>query len=231
VTTNRSAEVVALDGPDALTYLQGQVSQDLADLQGSGTVRTLLLDPNGTLVAVATVVAGQGDVVTLEVPDGLGAAVRTRLERFAIREDVTFHGPDHLDAPHDAALADERARIDARIPGPRELAAGLVAHGLDASLLAECVSFTKGCYPGQELVARMQARGAMPPYVLRHVTTNATIEVDAPAGDASFEGRVTSVAEAGSSTWHALCVLHRRDAAGDEVDVHSVVGEVRARLD
>ena len=35
---------------------------------------------------------------------------------------------------------------------------------LGASMISQTVSFTKGCYPGQELVARVDARGVLPPH-------------------------------------------------------------------
>jgi folate-binding protein YgfZ len=230
VTAAPCAEVVGLDGPDALDYLQSQVSQDLAGIGTDGQRRTLLLDPNGTIVAVGSVHLRTEGHLELEVPLGLGTAVRDRLARFAIRTDVTFT-VSQVESTADAALLDERSRIDAGIPGPRELANGLVAHGLDPALFEASVSFTKGCYPGQELVARMQARSATPPYVLRHLTLDAAVEVSAAVGDTTFEGRVTSVVAAGPSQWHALCVLHRRDAAGNAVDVHAASGVVRAKLD
>jgi len=44
----------------------------------------------------------------------------------------------------------------------------------ETGVLDAAVSFTKGCYPGQELVERMDSRGASAPRVLR--------VVDAPAG-------------------------------------------------
>jgi folate-binding protein YgfZ len=170
---------------------------------------------------------GTDGSVDLEVPLGLGDRVRDRLARFAIRADVTIEV--HAGAPNDPALRDERSRIDAGIPGASELESGLVAHGLDAALFAESVSFTKGCYPGQELVARMQARHAVPPYVLRRLTVEVEVEAGSPAGDASFDGRVTSIA-AVPSGWHALAVVHRRDAALGELAVHTATGDVRARI-
>lgn len=220
-----------LEGPEALEYLQSQVSQDLTDLAVPGRVRTLLLAPAGTVVAVGAVIVASSEAVEIEVPEGLGEAVRTRLERFAIRAALAVRGPIHVEVATDPGLADERSRIDARIPGPRELDKGLVAHGLDPTLLAECVSFTKGCYPGQELVARMESRHAMPPYVLRHLLVPSPVEVGTPAGDSAFDGQVTSVVEVDASTWHALCVLHRRDAAAPQVDVHSEAGTVQATID
>ena len=121
-------------------------------------------------------------------------------------------------------LDDELARISAGLPGPRELARGLVVHGLPMALRERSVSYTKGCYPGQELVARMQARGATPPYVL------CRLELDELANPAR-EGCVTSVAkDPAAGSYLALAVVHRRDAAGSTIEVRSSAGTQLARV-
>lgn len=70
----------------------------------------------------------------------------------------------------------------------------------DESMVAEtdvvdvAVSFTKGCYPGQELVERMDSRGASAPRRLVVLPANGCV-VGAPyVVDAETVGRVTSVA-------------------------------------
>jgi folate-binding protein YgfZ len=62
------------------------------------------------------------------------------------------------------------------------------------------VSFTKGCYPGQELVERMDSRGADAPLSLRIVD----VASDAAAGDALTDrggepiGTLTSISPDGA---------------------------------
>ena len=81
----------------------------------------------------------------------------------------------------------------------------------ETGLVDVCVSFTKGCYPGQELVERMDSRGSTAPRRLMrlpsnagagaHLTTSAPI-AGAPAvagapyrlGDGTSVGQCTSVA-------------------------------------
>lgn len=81
--------------------------------------------------------------------------------------------------------------------------------------LVECsVSFTKGCYTGQELVARIDSRGGKVPRPLRFLEINCTSGVS--AGDEivvedEIVGKVTSVAVDGqTATSVALGVVHRR---------------------
>lgn len=80
--------------------------------------------------------------------------------------------PGHIDA----------LRVDARWPsfGVDVLAGDVPA---TSGVLRASVSFTKGCYPGQELVERMDSRGAGAPVQLRvvpkgHLVPGARIDID-----------------------------------------------------
>ena len=77
---------------------------------------------------------------------------------FFVRRDDAVAVWDALDCGTSGWYAFNMARIEAGTPicnidfGP-----GSLPH--ETSLVPECVSFTKGCYPGQEIVARMQHLG------------------------------------------------------------------------
>lgn len=224
------SELVVARGDDARGYLQGQLTQDLAPLGSQGSAPTLLLDPKGTIVAVGVAHVAADDDVALEVPADVAGPVLARLSRFLLRAKVRLDvaGPPPTPWPWFASLRD---RIDAGVPAAAELGSALVPHGLPAGLLERTVSFTKGCYPGQELVARMRARGASPPYVLRVATLPAPVEVGDRVGDPRFEGVVTSIAGEPPGPWRALVVLHRTDAARGGATVSTPGGDVAARLD
>jgi len=231
VTADAVTELVSLRGPDALSYGDSQSTQDLASLEVGGGSATFVLDPSGDIVAGALVRRPEAELLTFEVPVGLGAPLRARLERFAIRSKVKFDGPVPIDLADAPALDSELARIRAGLPGPTELVHGLVVHGVAQVLRDRCVSFTKGCYPGQELVARMQARGATPPYVLVRLELDVPVRVGDAAGDPAREGRVTSIApDPESGAYLALAVVHRRDAAAPEVEVQAFGGMQLARV-
>jgi folate-binding protein YgfZ len=62
-------------------------------------------------------------------------------------------------------------------------------------VVPQAVSFTKGCYPGQELVERMDSRGAEAPMVLRRLDDAVGLSVgDEIRRDGTVIGHVTSVA-------------------------------------
>ena len=64
----------------------------------------------------------------------------------------------------------------------------------ETGVVAVAVNFTKGCYPGQELVERMDSRGATPPKRLQRVSVaEGTTVGDAYTIDGVVVGVVTSV--------------------------------------
>lgn len=222
--------LVTATGPDARSYLQGQLTQDLTTLGPHGSIETLVLHPKGTIAAAGVVHLRADDDLALEVPADTATACLERLARFLLRAkvDLGVGGPPSVPWRD---FVDEAARLDAGVPAGAELAEELVPHALDGGLLERTVSFTKGCYPGQELVARMRARNASPPYVLRRGCLSGPASPGEPAGEERFEGRVTSVVELPDGRRRALLVLHRSDAARGHVEVRSAAGRLDAELD
>jgi folate-binding protein YgfZ len=173
------ADFVRIEGPDAATFLQGQLSQDLE----SDGEWTFVLEPSGHVVALARLTR-DGEAFALEVDGGLGARVEARLRKFLLRTKATITlEPGEAD--------DVAARIAEGRPGAPEFD--------DRSVPAEtgwadrAVSFTKGCYTGQELVARMDSRVAEPPRRLVRITGD--VAVGAPIEvDGAEVGHVTSAA-------------------------------------
>lgn len=129
----------------------------------------------------------------------------------------------------------ESVRVEAGIPrmgaelGPDTIPAEAGRFWID-----NAVSFTKGCYTGQELVARIDSRGGHVPRRLVGVVV--TAPVLPPVGavvrlpDGEEVGRLTSVAESRLRRAPvALTVLHRRAGVPGEVVVAWGGGEVVAR--
>lgn len=173
-------DVVRVEGPDAATYLQGQLSQDV-DALGEAAW-TFVLQPSGHIVALARLTRA-GDAFALEVDAGLGELVEARLRKFLLRTKATI--------TLERGTTDEAARIAEGRPGANEFDERAVP--AETGWVDRAVSFTKGCYTGQELVARMDSRVAEPPRRLVRlrgaVAAGAAIEVDG-----AEVGRVTSVA-------------------------------------
>ena len=209
----RSRDAVVVTGPDAAGYLQGQCSQDLADLAEGASTETLVLAPNGKLEAFARCTRVGGQTFVLEVDGGQGPALADRLRRFLLRTKATvtelpwrcvttwavgdgvevpavgvaavpdgpwaiawswgeLSGVDVVGTPEAVSEVVGPDPVEEEDPGAWEVArieAGVPVWGAEldertipaeVGLVDRAVSFTKGCYTGQELVARIDARGS-----------------------------------------------------------------------
>jgi len=274
-------DILSVHGADAESYLQGQLSQDVAGLAVGGSVDSLLLQPDGKLTALLRVTRVDGQGFVLEVDGGYGDAVQARLKKFLLRSKVemqrldwrclALRGPavDEAAAGLLAALCERGVMTvpfawngwsGTDLLGPKDIvldpAAGTLPDGVvfcedgvveacrivsgipamgseltdktiaaEAGLVERTVSFTKGCYTGQELVARLDARGNNVPRRLvgivggpgdgvltRGMTLHAGEEPapDEGVGADKVVGTVTSAAWSSElGAWAALGYLHR----------------------
>jgi folate-binding protein YgfZ len=229
-----SRDFISVAGPDTITFLQGQLSQDVEKLLVGESAWSFLLQPQGKVDALLRVHRTEDDGVVLDTDGGYGGRVIERLNRFKLRikaelepldwRCLAVRGPEaHLVAkgwpadwaglsgvdvvgmgpelPDGVRLCDlqayEAVRVEAGWPMMgREIDEKTIP--AETGVVDRAVSFTKGCFTGQELVARIDSRGGNVPRHLRGVVvgTNvvppvgATVEVDG-----KDVGVLTSVAE------------------------------------
>ena len=98
----------------------------------------------------------------------------------------------------------------------------------EAGLVTECASFTKGCYVGQEILARLDARGGNVNKALRGLRLKAPVTPGTPvAADRRDVGRVTTAAVSPRLGPIALAYVHRDHfAAGTGVEAGGVPATV-----
>jgi hypothetical protein len=186
-------DVVTVTGPDAGSYLQSQIAQEIRPM-GVGDVRwTLVLEPSGRVNTLARITRTGDTTFELDTDAGFGAALKERLEKFKIRVDATV---ELLPADRsEPSVEHEGRRIEAGWPrmGAEILPGETIPAATAVAPLA--VDYAKGCYPGQELVERMDSRGADAPRTLRLVAVDDGAEPGDPIVDALGEevGSVTSV--------------------------------------
>ncbi len=194
-------DVIDVDGPDAGTYLQGQISQDVLALEIGASTWSFVLAPQGKVDGWFRVTRTSDQTYLLDLDAGFGDAVLARLQRFKLRTKaeltlrtarwVAVRGPaaspaglddlgpqgrmlpvawpgvegfDLLDPSHDPAVpfGDTAALLALRIStGQPAMGTELDDRTIpaEAGVVDASVSFTKGCYVGQELVARVDSRG------------------------------------------------------------------------
>lgn len=268
-------DVLRVAGPDAESYLQGQLSQDLAGLGEGGWAWSLVLQPQGRLVALVRVYRAGATEWLLDTDAGTGPALAERLLRFKLRtradieqlrwRAVAVRGPGAVNAlrgegaPGVAPGAGAGEQPVVAVPfawhqltgydllGPAPAApagavaaspeayeaarmeAGFPRHGAEldertipaeAGLVEVAVSFTKGCYTGQELVARIDARGSHVPRNLRALMLEGPAEPGTQlyeAPDGKEVGTLTSVACSPRFGWFGLAYVRRGTEPGQAV--------------
>ena len=191
-------DVVTVEGPDAVSYVHSQVTQDVASLPVGEARWTFVLEPTGKIVSLARVRRTAEERLELDTDRGYGDDLLARLNRFRIRvkAELTLEAGEDRPVDDAARVAAGWPRLGAEIVPGETLVAGTGLSGL-------AVSFTKGCYPGQELVERMDSRGADAPRRLCRV----------PAGTDDPAVEITSIAGA-----HALAWVKRGSAIGEPVE-------------
>jgi folate-binding protein YgfZ len=236
----RPRAFLGVSGPDAEDYLQRMVSNDLAALADGDACDALLLTAKARIIAPLRVVRRASDDFLVLTELDLGEVVRSQLlrARFAAKvgiepeehESWLLLGGDELidERPpgEEASEADfERWRIESRIPrwgselDDRVLPA-------EAGLEETHISFSKGCYPGQEPIARQHYRGK----VNRRLRV-LDIDGDVAPGDqlvldGKMVGRITSAVD-------GVALAYVRTEVPDDarLQIAAKSGSARLRLD
>lgn len=268
--------VLRCAGPDAVTFLQGQLSNDVRRLAKAQTLLTALSTPQGRVVAVMHLLPHSTGILAV-MPREVVLPTLERLRKFVMRakvqiEDVSEEfavagvhdtaetDPDYAEGeligrgrlggaalraatagcPQRSWWVGPRAALEARIPAPEaadthafesawrlaDIRAGLaqiylptremfVAQMLNLDLV-DGISFAKGCYTGQEIIARTQHLGRIKRRLhrLRLPAGSWTVGQTVQLEDGRT-GRLTEVVatEAGHE---ALVVLRSAEEAGTD---------------
>lgn len=206
--------VLALTGADRVDFLQGLVTNDVTRAVG-GTVYAALLTPQGKYLADFFVV-GMPDRLLIDVAADLAPTLTQRLSMYRLRADVQIAATD-LVVSRGSGHAPDGALPDPRHPdlGWRLYGAVDVSDDTDwtalrvAHLIPETgieltpetyileagferlhgVDFRKGCFVGQEIVARMKHKT-----VLRKGLARVQLDgIAHPGDDITSDGRPAGV--------------------------------------
>lgn len=177
---------ITVSGSDAFDFLQAQLASDLNDVvrpidtsenTAAGEHRSAWCNPKGRVICTL-VVETAPDGFALTIPADLDDLVLQRLTLFRFRSKVEFE----LSPGPTRSTAEELLKIQAGIP---QIALAqsekFTPHMLNLDLL-QMVSVEKGCYPGQEIIARTHFRGVSKRRCLRF-SCDAPIEAGANVTD------------------------------------------------
>jgi tRNA-modifying protein YgfZ len=242
-----------VNGPDAASYLNRMVSNEVEALDVGGSCEALLLTPKARVIATMVVWRRSDDDFLLLTEPGSGERIARELlrSRFAAKCEIALEEHTSVvvlgeallatyrherglpnadygvpavelvdtDPPGEAVPIDaaelERLRILARTARlGRELDDRVMP--AEAGLDERAISFTKGCYPGQEPVARLHYRGH-PNRGLRVLALDGS-ELPVYDAELSLEGKVVGrVTSAAPDAEHGVVALAyvRREVPDD----------------
>ncbi|HEV2561592.1 MAG TPA: hypothetical protein VGT78_05570 [Rhizomicrobium sp.] len=181
--------VIALSGPEARSFLQGLITNDINRLAPDRPLYAALLTPQGKILFDFLIAEGDGAVL-LDCAAASRDALVKRLSMYRLRAKVEIEAREQLaviwgdlpsiafDDPRMPELGRRTIMARAEMPGDILPSDAYLHHrlslgvpegadfgsdkmfALDAGLEElHGVSFEKGCYVGQELTARMKHRG------------------------------------------------------------------------
>lgn len=147
-----------LSGADAENFLQGQLSADLRALTPDQPLWASYNSPKGRMLAVLQV-RRSGDAIELRMPAALIEPVAKRLRMFVMRSKVVIALPEPHAIDPEAERQDRAALILAGVPVVYpETQDRWVAQMANLDRLGG-IGFDKGCYTGQEVIARLHYLG------------------------------------------------------------------------
>jgi len=231
------------------------VSNDVEALGVGDACEALLLTPKARVIAPLTVLRSAVDDFLLLTEPGLGERVRSVLRRSRLAAKCEIETEVHdslvvfgeaegipnsdyglaaievLDGEHETTVGDdelELLRIKAGTPRwGREIDDRILP--AEAGLNQRAIDFEKGCYPGQEPIARQHYRGR----VNRTLRVLAIEDAELLEYDAelTFEGKVVGrVTSAALDGWEVVALAYVRVEVPIDV-ILSVEGRAAAQLD
>jgi folate-binding protein YgfZ len=179
--------IIAVSGPEAQTFLQGLITNDVNNLTSEALLYAALLTPQGKVLFDFLLCEREGTIL-LDCARVTAEALEKRLSMYRLRAKVDIasrgdlaviaswnggtegqwrdprvaglgHRSIGMDDTEGASDAYTAHRLDLGVPEGRDFGQDEM-FALDADLdELNGVSFDKGCYVGQELTARMKHRG------------------------------------------------------------------------
>ena len=181
VVRRTDRRVLAVSGADRASWLQGLLTNDVEALAEGESRYAAYLTPQGRMISDMNVVA-QGDRLLLDVPAPLAGALREKLDGLIFSEDAQLTDEsgrilvwtvitkeltevvaaslpaEYRSLPEIDLDTFEVIRIERGVPKfTADMNEDTIP--LEAGIEDRAISFTKGCYVGQEVIVRVTTRG------------------------------------------------------------------------
>lgn len=176
-----------IKGADTIKFLQGQLTNDVKALNAEHPLQlTALCNQKGRIIALSYLFWVNDDHLVMMLPSNLSEHTLAQLKKYAIFSKVQFEltqnyhlgydGNQHFISNHYGERTITTAQMNAiNIENKQAM---ITAHNTELFLPAEldlerfdAVSFTKGCFMGQEVIARMKYKGVLKKHLCAYQLT------------------------------------------------------------
>lgn len=147
--------VLEVSGADALSFLQGQLTCDMRKITEKISVFGARCNLQGRVIFLAKIFLHQNNFYLI-MPQAMIDIAINELKKFVLRSKVTFRDATN-DVEFQSYLQNPTQNIAWIIP---ETSQKYLPHDLNY-LDLDAISFKKGCYIGQEIIARMHYRAEL----------------------------------------------------------------------
>jgi tRNA-modifying protein YgfZ len=231
----RAFGLLRFQGVDVRKFLQGQLSNDMARLSPDAITLAGYHNPQGRVLALLRLLAPDPEQVIALLPAELGEPTLLALRRYVLRAKVTISHVASAEAlaqqsPVIAPFLTHAAHVRDVAAGVPQVYGATSAMFVAQMLNLDCVdaiSFTKGCYTGQEIIARAHYRGRIKRRMQRFESEGAVVL--APGQGVTLrDGRAAQIVDAvrredGRSEFLAVAPLPK-DGAASRSPVDSAAG-------
>lgn len=188
------AGVLEFSGPDAVRFLNGQITQDVRKVGGGKVLPSCVTDAKGKLQFRVWISEGKpGEILVFCRPE-MTSDLEARLTRYLIADEVEVRdrSGEVSVADFGAEEMDEQERIEQGIPKwGAELTTGMLPP--EAGLDTTDISYNKGCYIGQEVISRIKSAGKVNRRLVKLKFDGGGTIGEIVNGDGKVCGEVTSV--------------------------------------
>jgi folate-binding protein YgfZ len=145
-----------LRGTDAAEWLHGQVTQDILSMRHGDVREACLCAVTGQIRSVLSIEC-LNDGLTVTLPASTADYFENRFEETIFMEEVFL---ERIEPPLDSGTVSEANRLEMMIPAfGKDIDDKTFPQELGKEFERWHMSYTKGCYTGQEVLMRIHSRG------------------------------------------------------------------------
>jgi folate-binding protein YgfZ len=150
---------IQLSGPDSRKFLQGQVTCDMESLSGDTLIHGAHCTPKGRIIFLFSASCDKQDNLILETHHSVAEIAIASLKKYAV-----FFKTEISDISQNFSAASIPSNLQRIRNGSADVQVQTSDMFIPQMLNLDAqgyISFNKGCYTGQEIVARAHYRGAV----------------------------------------------------------------------